>query len=48
MFFDYLYMGKVVEDYSVFYEKKKQEKKEWEAKDLVVDTRETWKNWANR
>ena len=32
----------------VFYEKKRREYQEWLAKDLVVDTRETWKQWFKR
>ena len=32
----------------VFFEKKRREYREWLAKDLVVDTRETWKQWLKR
>ena len=47
----FLYMEQDVENLDsidVFYEKKRREDQEWLAKDLVVDTRETWKQWFKR
>jgi hypothetical protein len=32
----------------LFYEKIEKERQEWLSKDLVVDTRETWKQWIKR
>ena len=36
------------EDREVFFEKKHREYQEWLQKDLVVDTRETWRQWMQR
>jgi len=47
----FLYMEQDVDNLDsidVFYEKKRREYQEWLAKDLVVDTRETWKQWFKR
>ena len=37
-----------VDDREVFFEKKRREYAEWLASDLVVDTRESWKDWTKR
>ena len=37
-----------VDDHTVFFEKKRREYQEWLQKDLVVDTRETWRQWLKR
>jgi len=33
---------------TTFFEKKRKEREEWLAKDLVIDTRETWKEFFKR
>lgn len=48
MFIEYLKEDRHITNYSIFYEKIKKQKQEWENSDLVVDSTETWKNWLNR
>ena len=48
LFFQYLENGVENVERSVFYEKLRKEQEEWEKKDLVVDTRETWGEWFRR
>lgn len=49
LFFLYLEQDReVIEKRDVFFEKMRREYQEWLAKDLVVDTRETWKEWFHR
>lgn len=49
LFFEFLATDvETVEDREIFFEKKRREYREWLAKDLVVDTRETWTSWFER
>ena len=48
LFLQYLAEDREHVDYQVFFDLIKREQEEWQAKDLVVDTRETWKQWARR
>ena len=49
LFFLYMEQDReVIENRDVFFEKMRREYQEWLAKDLVVDTRETWKQWFHR
>ena len=49
LFFLYLEQGReTIEGKDVFFEKMRREYQEWLAKDLVVDTRESWKQWLKR
>ena len=49
LFFLFLLEGKEsVDDRDIFFEKKRREYQEWLQKDLVVDTRETWREWLKR
>ena len=49
LFFLYLEQDReTIEDRDVFFEKMRREYQEWLAKDLVIDTRETWKDWFHR
>lgn len=49
LFFMYMEQGQeTVDDREVFYEKMRQAYREWLERDLVVDTRESWKEWMKR
>ena len=49
LFFMYMEQGQeTVDDREVFYEKMRQAYREWLERDLVVDTRESWKEWMAR
>jgi len=48
MFLQYLTEERLEVDPDRFFDAIKREREEWLNKDLVVDTRETWKKWAWR
>ena len=49
LFFLYLEQGREsIQGRDVFFEKMHREYQEWLLKDLVVDTRESWKTWLRR
>ena len=49
LFFEFMATDvETVEDREIFFEKKRREYRDWLAKDLVVDTRETWTSWFER
>ena len=48
LFFLYLESDKQVENLDVFFEKIRREYEEWLKRDLVVDTRESWREWFHR
>lgn len=48
MFLDYLSEERENVDSKRFFDLIIKEREEWLSKDLVVDTRETWKRWATR
>ena len=48
LFFLYLESDEEVTDREIFFEKMRREYQEWLQKDLVVDTRESWREWMRR
>jgi len=48
LLFEYLEEGKELIDYKTLFYKVRRQEDEWKSKDLVVDTRETWKQFFNR
>lgn len=48
LFFHYLDNKVETVQRDLFYEKIRKERQEWESRDLVVDTRETWGQWFRR
>ena len=48
LFFLFMEQDQEVTDRTIFFEKMRREYQEWLQKDLVVDTRETWKQWLKR
>lgn len=48
LFFLYLESDEEVTDREIFFEKMRREYQEWLQSDLVVDTRESWREWMRR
>ena len=49
LFFLMLEQGReTCEDKDIFFEKKRREYQEWLQRDLVIDTRESWRDWIKR
>ena len=48
LFLEYLAQSKKIESGKVFFEKMLREQAEYRSRDLVIDPRETWKQWLKR
>ena len=48
LFLHFLSNGQEVPETGIFFEKLRREEEEWNRRDLVVDPRETWKDWFKR
>lgn len=48
LFFLYMESDEEITDRNIFFEKMRREYQEWLAKDLVVDTRESWRDFFRR